>query len=344
MTGENDVAIVGMACLFPGAADLAQYASNLSAGVDAITDVPAGRWDPVFFDPLSHASDRFYCKRGGFVDADAWFDAIAHGVMPVAAAAAEPDQLLALEIAHRALVDADLAGRDFDRSRAGVILGRGSYPGAGRTRLDQHVRGAEQLVRALRRLAPQLDEKALAEVKRDFQAQLSAAGPDAAIGLVPNLAASRIAHRLDLRGPAWTVDAACASALIAVEQATWALRAKRLDLVLCGGVHFCQDEAFWSVFSQLGALSRAQSIRPFSAAADGLLIGEGAGIVALVRREDAEKMGLRIYALIRGVGSSSDGRGASLMSPAVEGQIAALGHAWRDAQLDPANHLLRPHD
>ena len=336
MSAEDDVAIVGMACLFPGAPDLAQFAANLAAGVDAIGEVPANRWDPVFYDPASHATDRFYCKRGGFVDENAWFDAIAHGVMPVAAAAGEPDQLLALEVAHRAFLDAGLENRDFDRRRAGVFLGRGSYPGAGRARLDQHVRGAEQLIRALRRLAPSLDERALAAVKKDFQAQLAAAGPDAAIGLVPNLAASRIAHRLDLQGPAWTVDAACASALVAAEQAVFALRSQRLDLVLCGGVHFCQDEAFWSVFTQLGALSRAQSIRPFSASADGLLIGEGAGIVALMRREDADKMGLRSYALIRGVGSSSDGRGASLMSPAVEGQVAALTEAWRDAGLDPA--------
>src|SRR5262249_10563312 len=134
----------------------------------------------------------------------------------------------------------------------------------------------------------------------------SASGPDAAIGLVPNLTASRIAHRLDLHGPAYTVDAACASALVAVDHACLELAAGRCDLVLAGGVHFCHDEVFWTVFCRLGALSRRGEIRPFDRRADGLLIGEGAGIVALKRRADAERDGDRIYAVIRGTGVASD--------------------------------------
>jgi acyl transferase domain-containing protein/phosphopantetheinyl transferase len=331
----QEVAIVGMACLFPGAGDLGTFARNIKAGVDAIGDVPAGRWDPVFFDPESSAPDRFYCKRGGFVDELARFDAPAHGVMPVAARTAEPDQLLTLEIATRALADAGLDRRDFDRRRAGVIVGRGNYAGAGRTRLELFVRGAEQLVRSLRQLVPGITESQLAAVKKDFQAQVGAAGPDGAIGLVPNLTASRIANRLDLGGPAYTIDAACASALVAVDQAVTELGAGRLDVVIAGGVHFCHDEAFWSVFCQLGALSRAQAIRPFDRRADGILIGEGAGLLVLRRRADAERDGDRIYAVIRGTGVASDGRAASLMSPAVEGQVAALERAWRDAELDP---------
>src|SRR5258706_16388375 len=103
---DRDAAIIGMACIFPGAPDLATYAKNLEAGYDAIRDVPPQRWDPVFYDPASTAADRFYCKRGGFVDEYASFDALAFGVMPVAAQGAEPDQLLALEVAQAALPDA----------------------------------------------------------------------------------------------------------------------------------------------------------------------------------------------------------------------------------------------
>src|SRR5690242_2492303 len=110
---KDGVAIVGMAALFPGAPDLTTYWSNLRGGVDAISDVPAGRWDPVFYDPTASGSDRFYCKRGGFVDEHAKFDPLAHGIMPVAARGAEPDQLLALELATRALADAGYADRPF---------------------------------------------------------------------------------------------------------------------------------------------------------------------------------------------------------------------------------------
>ena len=333
----SKIAIVGMACLFPGAPDLETYWRNVRGGVDAIANVPAGRIDPVFFDRSARGADRFYCRRGGFVDAFAGFDATGFGVMPVAARGAEPDQLLALQVAARAMADAGYADRSFARDRAGVILGRGGYPGAGRIRLEQHVRSAEQIVATLRALLPDLDAATLARVKSEFQGQLGAGGADAAIGLVPNLAASRIAHRLDLHGPAFTVDAACASALVAVDQACRELDSGRCDIVICGGVHLCQDEAFWSVFCQLGALSHQETIRPFDRRADGLLIGEGIGVVVLKRLDDAERDDDRIYAVVRGCGSASDGRGATLMSPSVDGQVLALERAWRDAGLDPSS-------
>ena len=214
-----DVAVVGMAALFPGAPDLATYWANIRGGVDAIQDVPPGRWDSAFYDPDARAIDRLYCKRGGFVDANATFDALGFGVMPVAARGAEPDQLLALAVAAQAMADAGYDARPFARDRAGVILGRGNYAGAGRTRLEQHVRAAEQLVQCLRTLLPGTSEEDLLRVKREFQSAVPAGGADSAIGLVPNLTASRIAHQLDLGGAAYTIDAACASSLVAIDQA-----------------------------------------------------------------------------------------------------------------------------
>ena len=336
MTERSGIAVVGMSCIFPGAPDLDAYWRNIEGGVDAIADVPAGRWDPLFYDPSSDAADRFYCRRGGFVDAYAIFDALGFGIMPVAAQGAEPDQLLVLQAAARALADAGYDDRAFPRERTGVVLGRGNYIGAGMTRLEQHVRTAEQLVLALRTLVPGLTDGELGAVKAEFQKKLGAYGPDTAIGLVPNLTASRITNRLDLYGPAYTVDAACASALVAVDGACRELRDGRADMMLAGGVHLSHDVAFWSVFCQLGALSRTQQIRPFDRRADGLLIGEGLGVLVLKREDDAERDGDRIYAVIRGTGVASDGRDASLMTPRIEGQLLALKRAWGDAALDPA--------
>jgi acyl transferase domain-containing protein/phosphopantetheinyl transferase (holo-ACP synthase) len=330
------IAIVGMGCVFPGAADLRTYWSNLERGVDAITDVPPGRWDPVYYDPESDAADRFYCRRGGFVDAQAAFDPLAFGVMPRAVDGAEPDQLLALQVAQSALQDAGLSEGGSWRQRAGVMLGRGAYLTPGIARLNQRVRTAQQLVEILRSQLPSISEEALLAIKTAFQAQLGPFGPDTAIGLVPNLAASRIANRLDLCGPAYTVDAACASALVAVDQACRELWSGRCDVTLAGGVHICHDVTFWSVFTQLGALSRQQQIRPFHRDADGLLIGEGAGIVVLKRLSDAERDGDRVYARLLAVGISSDGRGATLLSPRVDGQLLALQRAWETAGVEPA--------
>lgn len=338
------IAIVGMACLYPGARDLASYWRNIVAGVDAISDVPPGRWEPEFYDAQATTVDRFYCRRGGFVDADAEFDPLAYGIMPRAAAAGEPEQWLALQQAYAAMQDAGYHERAFQRDKAGVILGRGNYVSAGVLRLEQHVRLVPQFMHLLQDLFPDLPQSSLELARARLQAQLPTYGADVAAGMIPNLLASRIAHRLDLQGPAYTVDAACASSLIALEQACQRLHSGEADLMLAGGVHLSHDLTFWATFCQLGALSRQGVARPLAADADGILAGEGIGMVVLRRLADAEAAGDRIYAVIAGVGSASDGRQGSLVAPSVEGQLLALARAWSGSGLAPEHiGLLEAH-
>ncbi|MFD9407654.1 beta-ketoacyl synthase N-terminal-like domain-containing protein [Streptomyces sp. NPDC059989] len=337
----TDAAIVGMGAVFPGAADLACYRRNLFAGTDSIGDVPPGRWDPeVYYDPdgatKPTAGDRFYCRRGGFVDGLAAFDPTRFGIMPAAVEGAEPDQMLALHATAEAIADA--GGEDrlpADRSRIGIVLGRGGFMGVATARLDQRVRTAHQLAQTLRELAPELGERRIAQVRSAFQDALGPERPDASIGLVPSFTAARTANRLDFRGPAYTLDAACASSLLAVDQAVGLLAGGRCDAVVAGAVHHCHIATLWSVFTQLRALSPSERIRPFDRRADGTLLSEGTGVVLLKRLADAERDGDRIYAVIRGTGVAGDGRAASLMSPLVAGQVRALERAWREAGLDP---------
>ncbi|MFF5146445.1 beta-ketoacyl synthase N-terminal-like domain-containing protein [Streptomyces sp. NPDC013157] len=342
---RTPVAIVGMAVLLPGAAGLDAYWQNLLNGTDAITDVPDGRWDAEYYRPGSATGpavpDQVYCRRGGFVDGLAEVEVTRYGIMPNSVPGTEPDQLIALDVAAAAIADAGGADRLPDRHRIGVVLGRGGYLTPGLVRLDQRVRTAGQLVRTLGELVPDLTPGQLARVREAFTERLGPASPESAIGLVPNLAASRIANRLDLRGPAYTVDAACASSLVAVDQAVTELTAGRCDVMLAGGVHHCHDITLWSVFSQLRALSPSQRIRPFHRDADGILIGEGTGVVVLKRLADAERDGDRVYAVIRGTGVASDGRTAGLVNPDPGGQTHAVRQAWRAAGLDPtAPHSL----
>ncbi|MEV6564638.1 beta-ketoacyl synthase N-terminal-like domain-containing protein [Streptomyces kronopolitis] len=338
----TDAAIVGMGALFPGAGDLAAYWRNLVAGTDCLTDVPPGRWDPeVYYDPHGAEgpvrSDRFYCRRGGFLDEHAVVDPTRFGIMPAAVPGAEPDQLLALRVIADAIADAGGQERlPADRSRIGVVLGRGGYMGVATARLDQRVRTAHQLAATLRELAPELGEEKISAVREAFQAGLGPEAPEASIGLVPSFTAARTANRLDFRGPAYTLDAACASSLLAVGQAVDLLAAGRCDLMVAGAVHHCHIATLWSVFTQLRALSPSQHIRPFDRRADGTLLSEGTGVVLLKRLADAERDGDRIYAVIRGVGVAGDGRSSSLMSPQVDGQVQALRQAWHGAGLDPA--------
>lgn len=337
MDASTAVAVVGMAVYFPGANSLESYWHNIVNGVDSITDVPAGRWDEEFYAPGGPPrSDRVYCRRGGFVDQSAEFDVTRFGIMPNSVAGTEPDQLIALDVAHQSIADA--GGEPVlpeDRQRVGIVLGRGGYLTPGLVRLDQRVRTANQLVRTLRELAPELGDDRLEEVRSAFAGQLGPEQPESAIGLVPNLAASRVANRLDLRGPAYTVDAACASSLVAVDHAVRELGSGRCDVMLAGGVHHCHDITLWSVFNQLGALSPSERIRPLHQGADGVLIGEGTGIVVLKRLADAERDGDRVYAVVSGTGVASDGRSASLFNPDPGGQVRAVRQAWDAAGLDP---------
>ncbi|MFF4529326.1 beta-ketoacyl synthase N-terminal-like domain-containing protein [Streptomyces sp. NPDC001407] len=328
---QEPVAVTGMAVTLPGAEDLDRYWHNLRTGVDAISEVPPGRWDQD-----EYRSGAIYCRRGGFIDDRlTGFDPAAFGIMPGSVPAIEPDQLIALRTAAAAIADAGgLATAD--PARVGVVLGRGGYLTAGLARLDQRVRTAGQLTRTLRELLPGIGEEKLAQVRTAFENALGPDSPDAAIGLVPNFTASRIANRLDLRGPAYTVDAACASSLLAVGQAVGELAAGRCDVMLAGGVHHCHDVTLWSVFARLGALSRTERIRPFHRDADGVLMGEGTAVVVLKRLADAVRDGDRVYAVVRGVGVAGDGRAAALVNPDPEGQTRAVRLAWAAAGVDPA--------
>ncbi|MQY08230.1 beta-ketoacyl synthase N-terminal-like domain-containing protein [Actinomadura macrotermitis] len=340
MSEPIPIAVVGIGAVFPGAGSAAELWRNVRAGVDAITDVPAHRWDPgLYYDPASYdapRSDRFYCRRGGFVDDLATVDPARFGIMPAAVAGMEPDQLLALRTAAEAIADAGGDERLPDRSRVGVVIGRGGYITPGVARFDTRVRTSHQLAGVLGELLPDLGADRVEEIRRAFCDRLGPDGPDSSAGLVPSFAAARIANRFDLRGPAYTLDAACASSLLAVEHAVRALRSGQCDAMLAGAVHHAHHATLWSVFNRLRALSPSGRIRPFDRSADGTLLAEGTGVVLLKRLADAERAGDRVHAVIRGVGSSSDGRAAALMSPLVDGQVLAVERAWRDAGLDPA--------
>jgi len=333
----ESVAIVGMDVLLPGADSLDAYWSNLTRGVDAITDVPPNRWGPELYDPeRGQQPDRLYCRRGGFVDELAYFDPMAFGVMPASVPEIEPEQLLALRVAAAAIEDAGGMDRLPDRDRVGVILGRLGMSSVTSVKFYLRVRLADQVCDFVRELVPELAEDRLARFRELIGERLGPYHPEAVIGLMPNLAASRVANRLGLRGPSYTLDAACASSLIAVDHGIAELLSGRLDMVLAGGVHHNHDVTFWAVFNQLRALSRRGEIRPFDAAADGLLLGEGTGVVVLKRLSDAIRDGDRIHAVIRGSGVSGDGRAASLVNPETAGQALAVRRAWAAAGLDPA--------
>ena len=333
MSQGSDIAIVGMACVFPKAPDVGAFWENILGKVDAMTEaVP--EWDGPFTRDSASIVKGIYTRRGGFLGDLARFDPLAHGVIPRAIDGAEPEHFIALRVAHDALADAGYVDRPFNRERTGVILGRGTYWNRGTGTLSQHM-AVEQTVHLLAKLHPEHSAAELAALKEELRAGLPPFNADTAPGLVPSIMCGRIANRLDLMGPAYAVDAACASSLIAIEHAVGELSSGRADMILAGGIHVSTTPPIMLVFCELGALSRQGQVRSFSPEADGTLMGEGAGVVVLKRREDAERDGDRIYAVVKAVGVASDGRAMGLLAPRVEGEELAMRRAYEQAELAP---------
>ncbi len=314
-----DVAIIGMSCILPGAPDLETYWSNILGKVDAITEIPPHRWDwQTYYDPDRSAPDRIYSKWGGFL-ADHPFDPTWYGMPPSSIPSIDPLQLLTLEAVRAALADAGYLKRQFDRSRASVVLGVGGGSGD----LGQRY--------ALRAGLPQLFD----HCPDGLLDQLPEWTEDSFAGILLNVAAGRVANRFDLRGVNYTVDAACASSLAAAYLATTELQLGTSDLVIVGGVDTVQSPFGYLCFSKTQALSPSGKCRPFDAAADGIAISEGLAFAVLKRLADAERDGDRIYAVIKGIAGSSDGRAKGLTAPRPEGQALALERAYLKAGFGP---------
>ncbi|MCA1601957.1 MAG: polyketide synthase dehydratase domain-containing protein [Acidobacteria bacterium] len=332
----GDVAIIGMACTYPRARNTVEFWQNIINGVDAITDVSPERWDSrVFYDPDPEREDRVYCKRGGWLGDSFAFNPLQYGMMPRAVEGAEPDQFLVLRTVYEAMEDAGYLERELDGRRATFILGRGNYLGAGLTGLLQRGIITEQTLEIIRRLHPEYTPEHLDGIKAELRAKLPGFGAETAPGLIPNIATGRAANRLDFRGANFTVDAACASSLIATELGVRGLIGGKDDLVLVGGIHIFSDVPFLQVFDAMKALSLTSTIRPFDQSRDGTLAGEGVGILVLKRLGEAERDRDRIYAVIKGVGSSSDGKAKSVTAPRVEGEELALRRAYEMSGVPP---------
>lgn len=331
-----DIAIVGMGCRFPGAADLFAYWANILANLDQTREVPADRWPiDIFYDPESNDNDRVVGHSGGYLDAPVPFDPSEHGIMPLAVAGGEPEQFLILDAARAALNDAGVAPDQLDGLRAEVVVGRGNYFNRGNLTRLQHGRIVAQTVGLLAALHPEWTADDLNLLREDLKSSLPPFEAATIPGQLTSATSGRLADRLNLRGANLVVDAASASSLAALDLGCRSLREGRADLALVGGVYIEADVDFPLVFSRLGALSKTGASRSFSADADGLVSGEGAGVIVLKRLDDAERDGDRIYAVVKGVGLASDGRARGLASPSARGHALAIRRALRIARVKP---------
>jgi acyl transferase domain-containing protein/phosphopantetheinyl transferase (holo-ACP synthase) len=327
---QAPIAIIGMACMFAQAPDLKAFWNNILNGVDAIGE-PVEPWDAQRYLDTGRIKTQF----GGYLKDLYRFDPREFGIMPNSMDGGEPDQFLALRVARDALADAGYLGGQVDHTDTGVILGHSTYLHRGQVTVIQHNIVLDQTMELVKTAMPHLDEAALAELRERLRRKLPPHNADTAPGLVPNVMTGRIANRLNLKGPNYLVDAACSSSLLAVGAAIDELRAGRSRMMLAGGVNASLPADVSAIFTQLGALSARGRVRPFEAGSDGTLLGEGLGMVVLKRLDDALADGDRIYAVLRGVGQSSDGRGTGLLAPSQEGETLAIRRAYQASGVDP---------
>jgi acyl transferase domain-containing protein/NAD(P)H-dependent flavin oxidoreductase YrpB (nitropropane dioxygenase family)/NAD(P)-dependent dehydrogenase (short-subunit alcohol dehydrogenase family)/acyl carrier protein len=325
----SDVAIIGMACFLPGASDVRTYWENVLARVNAITEVPLDHWDwRLYYDPNPKTRDKICSKWGGFL-ADMAFDPLLFGMPPNSLTSIEPVQLYALEAVRRALADAGYADRPFDRERTAVILGAGG--GAAQLAISYSFRSYLPMLATV----PGLKDSA-AEIMRQAETLLPEWTEDSFPGILINVIAGRVANRFNFGGPNFAIDAACGSSLAALYAGVHELEMGTSDLAVVMGADTVQNPYTYMAFSKTHAFSPRGRCSTFDEAADGIVISEGVVAVLLKRLADAQRDGDRIYAVIKGVGASSDGRDKGLTAPRPEGQLRALERAYAKANVSPA--------
>ena len=294
---HDRIAIIGMACRFPGAPDLSSYWRQLEAGADAVTDGrrDSGPWNGIIGDP--GAEDASY-RRGGFIEGLDRFDAKFFGIRTIEARMMDPRQRMLLETSWHALEDAGIDPAPLKGSRAGVFAGLG---------------GSEY---------------------RDL---IAASGKDDSyLGTAASVAIGRIAFALGLMGPAVPLDMTCAASLVAVHQAAASLRQGEVDLALAGGVHVVLSPPVMRFMREYGMLSKTGQCRTFDAAADGFVRGEGCGMVVLKRLSDAEADGDRIWGVVQGSAVNQNGAAAALTVPNGTAQERLFEEALSQAGIAPS--------
>ncbi|GAA2483188.1 SDR family NAD(P)-dependent oxidoreductase [Streptomyces longisporus] len=299
---DDDIAIISMACRFPGGADDPEALWQLLAsGEDVLTEVPPGRWNRQgLYDSDPEATGTAYSLRGGYLTGIDRFDAAFFGISPREAAAMDPQQRLLLQTAWETVEGAGIVPDTLNGSSTGVYVGlydSGYLASASLGQLDGHV----------------------------------------GTGSASSVASGRIAYSLGLQGPAVTVDTACSSSLVALHLAARALAGGECDLALAGGASLLVTPRAHVEFSRLRGLSPSGRCSPFSADADGVVWSEGCGLVLLKRLADARRDGDRILAVIKGSAINQDGRSQGLSAPNGPAQERVLRAALDAAGLQPGD-------
>ncbi|MGI6496702.1 MAG: polyketide synthase [Kiritimatiellia bacterium] len=339
---SDGVAIVGMACRFAGSADVDAFWRNVLSCERFFDDPPeadASRWR----DPDASLFERVPTLRAGYLG-DLWYiDRSSHPARRDVRGI-DPAQLLAVDLAARALQDAGSADRAPCRERASVYVGHSPGLNAGNVGWMQLGLGLDQTIDLVRQCLPQATPQALASLRQALRAALPEFDLRTAASLLPDALTARIATRLDFHGAHHTLDAGASSALLALRAGCDDLLAGRADMALAGAVQGAISPQSLMPYARLGLLSRQPAPLPFGQDAAGTLFGEGGALFVLKRVEEAMDEGDRIYAVLRGFGVACEGRGFTLRGgPDEKSHLRALERAYAAAGSRPDAGFIEAH-
>jgi len=335
---KDAIAIVGMGCVFPDANNIDEYWKNIMNRRSSIRQLSKERCNlDAYFDPERGKMYKTYSKIGAFIEGFKK-DPLKFHIPPVSAQFIDRIQFLMLEAAYQALDDAGYFKKTFPKERTAVLIGSN---GKGETGVLHHIRAywskfVERIkaTKEFEKLPDKIKDSILSESEKAFNQDMPELSEDSCSGTFGSIIASRISHCFNLGSVSLVLDAACASSLAAIDIGVRGLRERRFDMVLAGAVDGYLNVGSYLLFSSLGAISAKGSF-PFDERADGLVLGEGAGLVVLKRLDDAMLAGDKIYAIIRNTDFSSDGRVKGITAPDAKGQIRALERVYEMVPFSP---------
>jgi acyl transferase domain-containing protein len=345
MSTTQPIAIVGLGAILPDALNVQDFWQNLLSARYSISEVTKDRWDEaLYYDSDPSVPDKTYSKIGGFVRGFR-FEPLKMKlpIPPNVAAVMDEAQQWAIVASYQALQDYGYPQRSLDPERVAVIFGNsmaGEYHY--RTNMRIFLPEYEQALassEAFRQLTPEIQAAILEGFKSQIRSRIPNITEDTMPGELSNIIAGRVANLFNFSGPNFVTDAACASSFAALQAAIEGLQSYQFDAVLSGGIDRNMGVESYVKFCKIGALSPDGS-RPYADGANGFVMGEGAVVFLLKRLADAEKDQDRIYAVIRGIGGSSDGKGKGITAPNPLGQQRAIERAWKNAALSPSTATL----
>lgn len=329
-----DIAIVGLGGRFPEASNIGAYWARIAGGEPAFTEAPPERWSAeIYLEPGPAKPYRTYTARGAFLR-DFAPDWRRYKMPPKLVDQNDPLQFMLLESASDALEDAGIDLGSTDRTRIATIMGT-TFGSDYALELSLAIRAPELAEDVAGILGVPGDAQRIEAITAEVRKCLPTINEDSSGSFSSSTLASRVAKTLDLMGPTYTMDSACAASLASLEAAAELLRSGRVDLAVYGGGDRAMRVQRFSTYAAAGVLSRSGRMLPFESNADGLLPGEGAAVVVLERLEDALAKGRHIYGVVRAIGSASDGSPVELGVASPSGLSLAIGRALEDAGVSP---------